>query len=78
MRLADKRIFPAVDVQASGTRREELLLGPARTSATWTLRRVLNGLDTQQAMELLLDRLRKTMSNTDFLRQVAATGPHAS
>ncbi|MFJ3794617.1 transcription termination factor Rho [Kitasatospora sp. NPDC090091] len=76
-RLADKRIFPAVDVQASGTRREELLLGPARTSAAWTLRRVLNGLDTQQAMELLQDRLKKTTSNTEFLRQVTATRPTA-
>ncbi|MFE2914079.1 transcription termination factor Rho [Kitasatospora indigofera] len=75
-RLADKRIFPAVDVQASGTRREELLLGPARTSATWTLRRVLSGLDTQQAMELLQDRLKKTLSNTDFLGQVTATRPN--
>ncbi|MFE3114242.1 hypothetical protein [Kitasatospora indigofera] len=76
-RLADKRFFPAVDVQASGTRREELLLGPARTSATWTLRRVLNGLDTQQALELLQDRLKKTTSNTEFLRQVTATRPNA-
>ncbi|MFJ9517911.1 transcription termination factor Rho [Kitasatospora sp. NPDC101801] len=74
-RLADKRIFPAVDVRASGTRREELLLGPARTSATWTLRRVLGGLDTQQATELLIDRLKRTDSNSDLLRQVLTNSP---
>ncbi|WUK16803.1 transcription termination factor Rho [Kitasatospora sp. NBC_00374] len=74
-RLADKRLYPAVDVRASGTRREELLLGPARTSATWTLRRVLSGLDTQPATELLLDRLKRTESNSDLLRQVIANSP---
>ncbi|MFI5530122.1 transcription termination factor Rho [Kitasatospora sp. NPDC051853] len=74
-RLADKRLFPAVDVRASGTRREELLLGPARTTAAWTLRRVLNAQDPQQATELLLDRLKRTTTNDDFLRQVATTAP---
>ncbi|WP_371484105.1 transcription termination factor Rho [Kitasatospora sp. NBC_00315] len=74
-RLADKRIFPAVDIRASGTRREELLLGPARTSATWTLRRVLSGLDSQPATELLLERLKRTSTNSDLLRQVTAGSP---
>ncbi|RAG87391.1 transcription termination factor Rho [Streptacidiphilus pinicola] len=77
-RLADKRIFPAVDPKASGTRREELLLGPERTAATWTLRRVLNALDTQAATELLLDRLKQSPSNTDFLRKVVTSRPDAS
>ncbi|MFJ1938607.1 transcription termination factor Rho [Kitasatospora sp. NPDC088160] len=67
-RLADKRLFPAVDVKASGTRREELLLGPARTPAAWALRRALGGLNGQQATELLLDRLKRTASNAELLR----------
>ncbi|MFI9331338.1 transcription termination factor Rho [Kitasatospora sp. NPDC052868] len=74
-RLADKRIFPSVDVRASGTRREELLLGRTRTPAAWTLRRVLGGLETQQAAELLLDRLKQTATNAELLRQVATNSP---
>nr|WP_255360282.1 transcription termination factor Rho [Kitasatospora sp. MBT66] len=74
-RLADRRVFPAVDVRASGTRREELLLGPARTPATWALRRALGGLDTQQATELLLDRVKRTRGNADLLRQVVTNSP---
>ncbi|MFI8083071.1 transcription termination factor Rho [Kitasatospora sp. NPDC086009] len=74
-RLADKRVFPAVDVKASGTRREELLLGPARTPAAWTLRRALSALDVQQAAELLLDRLKRTGGNDELLRQVAIGSP---
>ncbi len=77
-KLADKRVFPAVDVKASGTRREELLLGPERTSATWTLRRVLNALDTQQATELLLTQLKQSPTNADLLDRVAAGRPSAS
>ncbi|MFJ4091690.1 transcription termination factor Rho [Kitasatospora sp. NPDC089913] len=74
-RLADRRVFPAVDVKASGTRREELLLGPVRTPATWALRRALGGLDTQQATELLLDRVKRTRTNADLLRQVVTSSP---
>ncbi|MFD4904728.1 transcription termination factor Rho [Kitasatospora purpeofusca] len=74
-RLADRRVFPAVDVKASGTRREELLLGPVRTPATWALRRALGGLDTQQAAELLLDRVKRTRGNADLLRQVVTNSP---
>ncbi|MFE2722627.1 transcription termination factor Rho [Kitasatospora sp. NPDC059327] len=78
-RLADQRVFPAVDVRASGTRRDELLLGPARTPASWALRRALAGRDTQQAAELLLDRLKRTGANAELLRQVATNFPsHAS
>ncbi len=57
-RLADKRIFPAVDVDSSGTRKEELLLAPDELKITWNLLRVLHALDTQQAIELLLNKLR--------------------
>ncbi len=77
-KLADKRAFPAVDVKASGTRREELLLGPERTSATWTLRRVLSALDTQQATELLLTQLKQSPTNMDVLHRIAAGRAGAS
>ena len=71
--LANRRIFPAVDVNGSGTRREEILLAPEELRIMWKLRRVLAALDTQQGVELLLDRLRKTKTNYEFLSQVAAT-----
>ncbi len=72
-RLADKRIFPAVDVDPSGTRKEELLLAPEELKITWGLRRVLHALDSQQAIELLLSKLRETSSNYEFLLQVQKT-----
>ncbi len=75
--FADKRIFPAIDVDASGTRREELLMSKEELSIVWKLRRVLSGLDGQQALELLLERLRKTSSNVEFLMQVQKTTPMA-
>jgi len=68
--LAVRRIFPAVDVNASGTRREELLLGPEELKIVHKLRRVLGALAPQQALELLLDRIRRTRTNIEFLRQV--------
>lgn len=71
--LANRRIFPAIDVNSSGTRREEILLAPEELRIMWKLRRVLAALDTQQGVELLLDRLRKTKTNYEFLSQVAAT-----
>jgi len=75
--LADKRIFPAVDVDASGTRREEILISPEELKINWTLRRVLSALDQQQAIELLLTKLRDTKSNVEFLLQVQKTTPQA-
>ena len=72
-RIADKRIFPAIDVDQSSTRKEDLLLSPDELAITVKLRRVLAALDSQQALELLLDRLRKTKSNVEFLMQVAKT-----
>ena len=71
--LADRRIFPAVDVNPSGTRREEILLAPEELKIMWKLRRVLSALDPQQGIELLLDRLKKTKSNYEFLVQVGQT-----
>ncbi|MBM6400656.1 transcription termination factor Rho [Phycicoccus sp. MQZ13P-5] len=71
--LANRRIFPAVDVNNSGTRREEILLAPEELKIMWKLRRVLAALDSQQGIELLLDRLRKTKNNYEFLMQVQQT-----
>ncbi|MDV3222546.1 transcription termination factor Rho, partial [Intrasporangium sp.] len=71
--LANRRIFPAVDINSSGTRREELLLASEELKIMWKLRRVLGGLDSQQAIELLLDRLKKTKTNYEFLTQVQQT-----
>lgn len=76
-KLADKRIFPAVDVDASGTRKEEILLGSDELAVTWKLRRVLHALDQQQAIELLLDKLKQTKSNGEFLLQIQKTTPSA-
>ena len=73
--LADKRIYPAVDVNPSGTRREEVLLGTDELRIMWQLRRVLSALDANQAIELLLDRLKKSRSNAEFLMQVNKTAP---
>ncbi|MFD5869976.1 transcription termination factor Rho [Streptomyces sp. NPDC060322] len=74
-KLSDKRIFPAVDVDASSTRKEEILLGTDELAVTWKLRRVLHALDQQQAIELLLDRMKKTQSNAEFLLQIQKTTP---
>ncbi|MFD7610908.1 transcription termination factor Rho [Streptomyces sp. NPDC059828] len=74
-KLADKRIFPAVDVDASGTRKEEILLGSDELAIVWKLRRVLHALDSQQAIELLLDKMKQTKSNAEFLLQIQKTTP---
>jgi transcription termination factor Rho len=68
--LAEKRIFPAIDVTPSGTRRDDLLMSPEEHAALSKLRRALAGLDSQQALELLLDKTRETSSNLQFLLQV--------
>jgi transcription termination factor Rho len=77
-RMADKRIFPAVDVDASGTRKEEILLAPEELKIVWKLRRVLHALEPQQAIELLLTKLRDTKTNLEFLMQVQKTTPGAN
>jgi transcription termination factor Rho len=71
--LADKRLFPAVDVDASSTRKEEILMAPDELKIIWQLRRVLHALDPQQALELLMERMRDTKSNAEFLLQVQKT-----
>jgi len=70
-RLADKRIFPAIDVIQSGTRKEELLLDPVEAPYIWKLRRVLHSLDAAAALELLIDKLRQTKSNREFLAAIS-------
>ncbi|GAB3623328.1 hypothetical protein GCM10027418_14100 [Mariniluteicoccus endophyticus] len=72
---ADKRIFPAIDVTQSGTRREELLLGKTELSIIWKLRRVLAGLEGTQGIEMLLKQMRKSQNNSDFLMQISKTTP---
>ncbi|GAA4506139.1 transcription termination factor Rho [Brevibacterium yomogidense] len=73
--LADKRIFPAVDVNSSGTRREENLMRPEERKVMWQLRRLLSGLEQQQGIELLMSKLKETSSNAEFLMQVQKTTP---
>jgi transcription termination factor Rho len=76
--LADKRLFPAIDAVQSGTRREELLLSKEELAIIWKLRRVLANLDGQQSLELLLERLKKSQTNIEFLMQVQKTTPTVS
>lgn len=73
--LADKRIFPAVDIYASSTRREEELLSPEEVKITWRLRRALAGLELQQQLEVVLSKLKETGSNVEFLVQIQQSLP---
>jgi len=70
-KLVDKRVFPAIDINKSGTRKEELLLGEDELRRVWVLRKVLNPLSTVESMELLLDKLKKTKANQDFLNAMS-------
>ena len=74
-KIAERRVFPAVDVNPSGTRKDELLLSPDEFSVVHKLRRVLSGLDSHQAIDLLMSQLRKTKTNYEFLVQVSKTAP---
>ena len=73
-KLVDKRVFPAIDIQKSGTRKEELLLSSDDLNRVWVLRKVLNPLSPVEAMELLLDKMGKTKSNADFLASMQKMG----
>jgi len=66
-KLAERRVFPAIDIQKSGTRKEELLLPPGDLMKIWALRRSLDSLNSLEASELLIDKLRQTNSNKDFM-----------
>ncbi len=76
-KIAERRVFPAVDVNPSGTRRDELIMSPDEAAVIHKLRRVLSGLDSHQAIDLLIDRLRKSKNNMEFLVQVSKTAPGA-
>jgi transcription termination factor Rho len=73
-KLTDKRVFPSIDMQKSGTRKEELLLPREDLNRVWVLRKVLNPLSAVEAMELLLDKMGKTKSNQDFLASMQKMG----
>lgn len=70
--LADKRMFPAIDINASGTRREDLLTTPAELALVYRLRRLFGGMEPEQAYSVLIPKLKKTASNRDFFAQIAA------
>ncbi|SDN71954.1 transcription termination factor Rho [Actinomyces ruminicola] len=76
--LAERRVFPAVDVAASSTRREELLIDPAQLKIMWRLRRLFSGLEQQQALELVLGKLKDTQSNAEFLMVISKTTPQGT
>ena len=76
-KIAERRVFPAVDVNPSGTRKDELLLSADEFAIVHKLRRVLSGLDSHQAIDLLMSQLRKTKTNYEFLVQVSKTAPGA-
>jgi transcription termination factor Rho len=71
-KLSDKRIFPAIDINRSGTRKEELLLSPEELNRVWILRKVLSPLSSVEAMELLIERMGKTKNNKEFLSSMSA------
>jgi transcription termination factor Rho len=73
-KLVDKRVFPAIDINRSGTRKEELLVPKDELNRIWILRKVLNPLSTVEAMELLLDKMGKSKSNSDFLSSMSGGG----
>jgi hypothetical protein len=74
-KIADKRVFPAIDIDPSSTRKEEILLAPDELAIVIKLRKVLHSLDSQAALDLLLDKLKQTRTNIEFLMQIAKTPP---
>jgi transcription termination factor Rho len=74
-KIADKRTFPAIDIHPSGTRKEEILLAPEELAIIYKLRKVLHSLESQAALDLLLDRLKQTRTNIEFLMQIAKSTP---
>ncbi|MFC0530906.1 transcription termination factor Rho [Phytohabitans kaempferiae] len=74
-KIADKRVFPAIDINPSGTRKEEILLAPEELAISHKLRKVLHSLESQAALDLLLDRLKQTRTNIEFLMQIAKSTP---
>jgi transcription termination factor Rho len=73
-KLADRRIFPSIEITRSGTRKEELLLGKKELDRSWVLRKVLNSLSPVEAMELLIERMQKSKNNEEFLDSMSSMG----
>ena len=73
-KLSDKRVYPAIDIQKSGTRKEELLISRDDLNRVWVLRKILNPLSPVEAMELLLDKMGKTKANSEFLGSMQRMG----
>jgi len=71
-KLSDKRVFPAMDVNRSGTRKEELLIDPDDLNRIWILRKLLSDLNTVEGMDFLLEKMRGTRSNKEFLRSMSS------
>jgi transcription termination factor Rho len=71
-RISDRRIFPAIDINRSGTRKEELLFETEEMRRVWMLRKVLNELDPVEAMKMLIQKMRKTQSNGEFLLSIGS------
>ena len=69
-KLANKRIYPAINIEDSGTRKEELLMEPSESQRVWQVRSILNALDSSQKIELLITKLKETRTNPEFLREL--------
>jgi transcription termination factor Rho len=69
-KLANRRVYPAINIEDSGTRKEELLMEPAEAQRVWQVRSILNALDTSQKIELLIQKLKETRTNPEFLREL--------
>ncbi len=74
-KIADRRLYPAINIKKSGTRREDLLLTEEELNKIWILRKVINPMDDVEIIEMLIDRMKKTKNNESFLRSMNTTGP---
>ena len=74
-KIADRRLYPAINIKKSGTRREDLLLTEEEMKKIWVLRKVINPMDDVEIIEMLIDRMSKTKNNEAFLRSMNTTGP---
>ncbi len=73
-RLSDKRVYPAIDMDRSGTRREELLLHPDELTKVWLLRKALSGMNPIEKMETVLEQMKRTQNNAQFLMSIRGNG----
>mgnify|MGYP001456931579 FL=1 len=74
-KISDRRLYPAINIKRSGTRKEELLLTEEEMNKMWILRKVINPMEDVEIIELLIDKMRKTKNNEAFLRSMNTTGP---